>query len=347
MNLNSSNCSNPEFLTDNQALCLAYNGSNISNCLIVDFGFQTCLLCLPSFSLFNNSCVSTIRSFCLTFDSNRTSCKVCKSTFYLENGICLPFPPFCIAYNNSCTQCQPQFQLSNGKCLDPNCQTVNLITGICQICFINFQLSSSGLCRYIDINCMQTGKLGNCLQCQKGYTLKQQNGLCTYQDVNCLSFDNVSGICQLCKPYYYYNSQGQICIPLPSNCIVADISGRCTQCQNQFTLTSGYQCLFIPNLANCKMVNQNNYNICSLCVDGYFADIQGICQKLPAFCLLYDTSSNSCVQCNANGLMKEGICVDKNCLIFDTMGYCLGCFQSYIFGNMGQCIPQVKDPNCK
>ncbi|HRG56258.1 MAG TPA: hypothetical protein PLG56_09480, partial [Lacunisphaera sp.] len=40
-------------------------------------------------------------------------------------------------------------------------------------------------------------------------------------------------------------AQGQLCIPLPPNCLSADISGRCARCNPKYTLLSNYQCIFI------------------------------------------------------------------------------------------------------
>lgn len=282
----------------------------------------------------NSICIPILNQFCLNLSSNGT-CIKCKDSFYLKRGLCLPFPPFCLSYSsNGCTKCQQSFQLISGRCSDANCQTVNPITGHCQICFLNYRINAEGACKYIDQNCKRTGSLGDCLQCLTGYFLKN-NGLCAYQDINCLSFDDKTGSCIICKPYYYYNNQGQICIPLPLNCMVADLAGRCTQCMDQYTLTSAYQCLFIPSLENCKIVSSSNFTYCTLCVDGFFSDIKGRCQKLPPFCNQIDPNTFACTQCNNNGVMKNGNCVDKNCQIFDNEGSCLACLHAYQFGKFG------------
>jgi hypothetical protein len=202
------------------------------------------------------------------------------------------------------------------------------------------------VCKYVDPNCLKTSALGDCLECLKGYYLKN-NGLCGYQDTNCLSFDNATGLCALCKPYYYFNQQGQICIPLPANCIQADLAGRCTTCQNQFTLTSAYQCLFVAALPSCRMVSASNNSLCATCIDGYFADPLGRCQRLPPFCSQVDPRTYACLQCSPNGLMKGTGCVDKNCQIFDGEGGCLACLRSFSFGQLGECVPEMRDPNCK
>lgn len=167
--------------------------------------------------------------------------------------------------------------------------------------------------------------------------------------MNCLTFNSVTGVCQLCKAFYYYNPQTQGCISLPINCMVADISGKCTQCSSSYTLTSTFQCLFIPEkVLNCKIVNNSNFSLCSTCLDGFFADNNGVCQILPSFCFQFDPTNNVCVQCNSNGVMKSGVCIDKNCQIFDTEGNCLACLQSYIYSIFGECIlSQTKDANCK
>lgn len=245
-----------------------------------------------------------------------------------------------------CQQCQPGFQLINGKCIDPNCQTINSVTGLCQMCVLNYQQNSIGICKFIDPNCIQFNfnGTGDCVQCIKGYLLKPNSQYCVYQDVNCLSFDETTGNCKLCKVSYYYNTQGQICIPLTQYCISADISGRCNKCQGSYTLLSNYQCLFLTyTIPNCKMIDKDNHRKCVACNDGFFAENGGTCQTLPLLCLQYDSTVKMCTQCNSNGILKNGICTDKNCKIFDLKDNCLACYPSYQFGNFGQCIPQVKD----
>lgn len=347
----SSPCSSPDYFRSNQSACLqsayAAVNANLTGCSIVDFGFRSCLLCEAKLSLQNGGCVTALNSFCLQFGSGG-ACEICKERFYLSEGVCQPFPPFCVTYKKSCEECQAGFQLSNGNCIDPNCQTINPVSGLCQLCVLNYRLNSVGICKFSDPNCQTTTVSGDCSQCAKNYQLKA-NGLCVYQDINCLSFDNITGNCKLCNANYYYNSQGQLCIPLPPNCLSADISGRCARCNPKYTLLSNYQCIFIatPPIPNCQMVDKDNTRRCLLCNEGYFSDGGGACQPLPLFCMQYDPISNTCTQCNANGVMKNGGCVDKNCQIFDLRGNCLACLQNYQFGNFGQCLPQIRDSNCK
>lgn len=141
--------------------------------------------------------------------------------------------------------------------------------------------------------------------------------------------------------------QVQICIPLPQNCIAADIAGRCIQCTFSYTLTSTFQCLLIPSIQNCRIINNSNFSLCTTCVDGFFADINGACLQLPPFCMQIDPASYTCTLCSSNGVMKGRTCVDKNCQIFDVDGNCLACLSSFQFGRLGECIPEVRDPNCK
>jgi len=128
----------------------------------------------------------------------------------------------------------------------------------------------------------------------------------------------------------------------------ADVSGICTTCASNYTLTSDYQCVFLTKqIPNCKLVNQGDFSKCGTCNDGFFTDKNGVCQVLPFFCNQFDPITNTCTLCKENGVMRNGVCVDKNCQFFDTEGSCLACLQSYVFGNFGQCILQAKDPYCK
>jgi hypothetical protein len=139
----------------------------------------------------------------------------------------------------------------------------------------------------------------------------------------------------------------QLCVPLPNNCQAADLSGRCSNCMSGYNLISNYNCLFIPSIPNCQMISKDNYTKCVLCNNGSYANANGVCQSLPVFCAVYDSNSNQCQQCNDNGLMKNGACVDKNCQIFDLDGGCLACITSYQFNSFGLCNFAAKDPNCK
>jgi hypothetical protein len=127
-------CTNPDYFRSNQSACLqsAYEGgtANLTGCSIVDFGFRSCLLCEAKLSLQNGGCVTALNSFCLQFGTGG-GCEVCKERFYLSEGVCQPFPPFCVTYRKGCEECQAGFQLSNGNCIDPNCQTINPVSGLC------------------------------------------------------------------------------------------------------------------------------------------------------------------------------------------------------------------------
>ena len=146
------------------------------------------MVCQPFYSLNSKgSCSSIFLNFCLKFGAS-SLCTQCKNKFYLKDGKCYPFPNFCAQYSSSCIRCEDNFQLINSRCVDPSCQVVNNITGVCQICLINYQLNAQNICKYIDANCKKTGKIGDCVECQNGFTLKS-NGLCAYQDVNCLTMN--------------------------------------------------------------------------------------------------------------------------------------------------------------
>jgi hypothetical protein len=95
------------------------------------------------------------------------------------------------------------------------------------------------------------------------------------------------------------------------------------------------------------MISSSNYSFCTSCISGFFADQEGRCQKLPAFCQQIDPNSYACTQCSPNGVMKDGSCVDKNCQIFDSEGSCLACLSSFMFGQLGECVPETRDINCK
>ena len=200
----------------------------------------------------------------------------------------------------------------------------------------------------MDPNCVQFNESGDCASCMKGYSIRSSLQYCAYQDLNCLVFYNTTGGCKMCKPFFAYNQQVQLCVPLPDHCETADLSGKCSKCVFNYNLVSDYTCLFIPSVvANCQVINKDDYLKCTLCTNGSYADQNGVCRDLPAFCAVYYSLNNQCQQCQDNGMMKNGNCVDKNCQIFDLQGGCLACITSYQFNSFGQCIFTPKDPNCK
>lgn len=317
------------------------------NCARVDLALSICLHCFQGFDLVNGSCTNFADNFCLTFAPNSPSCSLCKQTFFLSNGVCIPFPPNCINFTNICVGCQGNFKLVSGRCIDPYCQTINPITRSCQICVTNYKLNTYGVCKFMDPNCQSFNETGDCVKCVMGYNIRASLQYCVYQDLNCLKFDNTTGNCDMCKPFYSYNSQVQLCIPLPENCQAADFSGRCSSCMSGYVLVSNYTCLFITPIPNCQIISKDDFSKCVLCTNGSYADNSGICRSLPVFCAVYDTVNNQCQQCNDNGLMKIGTCVDKNCQIFDELGSCLACIPSYQFNSFGQCVFTARDANCK
>ncbi len=44
---------------------------------------------------------------------------------------------------------------TQGQCLDPNCATINLATGQCQICLENYVKNAMDICKYKDPNCIE------------------------------------------------------------------------------------------------------------------------------------------------------------------------------------------------
>ena len=75
--------------------------------------------------------------------------------------------------------------------------------------------------------------------------------------------------------------------------------------------------------------------MCTTCIEGYYADTKGVCQKLPPFCNQIDPQGKRCTQCTPNGLLQGDNCVDKNCQIFDSSGSCLACLSNFQFGQLG------------
>jgi hypothetical protein len=154
-----------------------------------------------------------------------------------------------------CLTCLVGFTLNNGNCLQtinpntPNCQSYNLLTGLCIACLPNYALTSNGQCIYTPPN--NSGTSGSSTATIITTTTSTTSsgstgsgGIVTIssnspRDPNCAKYDK--NICSLCSNRYYVGSGG-LCVPVNPLCKDFEGNGGCKSCYPGYNL-SGNQCI--------------------------------------------------------------------------------------------------------
>ena len=137
-------------------------------------------------------------------------------------------------------------------CIDPNCLVCE--NQICALCNIsNLYYLQNNVCqKYDGFHCKVINSIGNCLECENGFLLIDQNS-CVYvhnRVPNCMSYEVLNGdiICETCRTGFH-RTRDQ-CFPNIQNCLNYQFGrNRCTLCQTGFDLSGDMlSCLIAPVL---------------------------------------------------------------------------------------------------
>lgn len=171
----------------------------------------------------NNDCVMA-SDLCKTFNSFNGYCTSCYSGFALNltTGVCSPSSSAACAQTDSknvCTKCIKGYYLdasSQCQAIDPQCQTFNLTTFKCDLCYKGYSLNSANACILAPIitstipNCVSYDTTGQtCITCYELYYLS--NNQCQEANPLCKTFDKTNGNCLSCYSTFAL-SKGQ-CVP--------------------------------------------------------------------------------------------------------------------------------------
>ena len=127
------------------------------------------------------------------------------------------------------------------SCSDPNCLACeNQICTSCAI-FDFYYLENNECQKYAGFHCQAINLAGNCLKCEDGFTL-MENNTCVYvfnKIANCKSYQVVQGeiICSICEEGFH-ETRDQ-CYPDIANCLNYQFGrNRCYVCESGFEPSS-------------------------------------------------------------------------------------------------------------
>lgn len=178
------------------------------------------------------------------------------------------------AQEGECKGCDEGFAISyeKNKCISfQNCESLKEGNNNCEKCIYNFHPNSEGKCERT--LCQYYGDDDVCQVCFEGYYLK--NNQCEKITIPyCLTLDPSDETkCSTCLYYISMEKNGE-CIVAPTlikGCTEYDTEGKCTQCDEEYSLKEG-TCVF----KTCPS-GEIKYEYCKVCEAGYYTDVDGLC----------------------------------------------------------------------
>lgn len=282
------------------------------------------------------------KGHCLECEDNSFLCKVCEDRYFPdENGGCSYSNDCEISYQGECLKCKEGFILIGTdikicKSLNSedlkNCDRVNSIDGLCDLCKNGFYLNSGDRKCINTENCKQS-LFGLCEECATLYYLDKKDDKCKKQNEifkNCKQ--TINGInCDICKENYYFNEEG-ICIDI-NFCAKEAPYIKCQKCFDGYFPTSyGDSC---TTDKNCYL-GDKDYGFCKQCQTEFYIDFQdGKCKSNREendfkYCRAADGQCYDCVY--GSYLGKDNKCsLSKYCEESDK-GICIQCIDNYHLG---------------
>ena len=277
--------------TDPSHFCIGGNFV-IDNCAALDTSLL-CTHCNTGYYLNSarTSCLTRQKRVdkCKTYSVNTDECETCENNYYLHsNGSCFKYPigiQFCKIYRDiqTCLQCDPNKYLSENICLNvtqfvDDCELYKE-DGECVQCSSTHLLIDSTTCVRIQaVDCLTVKSHLECLTCNDGYGLSENNGI-----TNCVVVSLAN--CQ-------------------KNTIVAPY--ECTFCNQGFYLDEGQCNRADPEIDSCKYYSDNTH--CSECKE-FFVLSEDKTKCLSNFvvspqidfnCKIYHEKQFTCASCPAN-----------------------------------------------
>ena len=175
-----------------------------------------------------------------------------------------------------------------------------------------------------------------CLQCRNNFQFNLNEKVCKYTDPNCINLGPSQ--CLQCSTSSYLNLNGR-CTPLPPNCVSADPTGQCIQCQSGFNRI-GSSCVFQQNFNAGSANNPTNNNINTNANTNANTNVNTNVNTNTNF---FNTNSNTNVVINNQQNNQNP---DPNCLEYnDASKFCVKCSTNFYVYNDGKCVPT--NPLCK
>ncbi|EGR33566.1 zinc finger lsd1 subclass family protein, putative [Ichthyophthirius multifiliis] len=333
--------------------------SPCSKCFRADT--QSCLECIPSFFLYQNTCIP-----------------VCPLNITVPlSGICLPCPQFCSTcdLNFKCISCIPNYLIQDKICV--------------QKCSISY-IQQNQVCIPCSDNCLTCqNTIINCTSCNLSYFLNEQTQVCIPCDDLCIECFGISSReCSKCSTgaifipqfslctvdcselegYFFIENSCQPCYPKCKTCI-SQKQEDCLECIKGYTLQDIFCVECFDN--QCSSCFSSSPTQCNSCNKGFYLQIN-TCIQCPQNCMeCYQISLQvRCLQCSENYFLQNFICVNQCVSPLNNQGYyanssnrscelcndkcaecsgssemeCLNCKTDFVYFSLGQCLTCIN--NC-
>lgn len=283
-----------------------------------------CRQCQPGYVPSGNTCIKCANAPACTScnPSNINLCSSCNTGYYLSNSAC-------IACSSNCASCDVNgcntFKESTGQITvringtnypavcDAGCQKCsNVNPSQCITCMQGFFLTTANTCQPCQSPCRtcSSSSSNSCLSCYNNAFLSGSQCLQCAASSNCLTCSQSNTTQCLTCPYGYSLNSGRTCSQgCPNNCLACSNSTVCTLCIEGYSPNTQGVCL--PCLSNCRGCSSQANAVCVSCGQGFFVNSNQVCQACSSFCL---TCSNlGCNQCMPGYTLTSTFTCQPNC----------------------------------
>lgn len=236
---------------------------------------------------------------------------------------------------------------------------------ICLLCKDGYTERSDGKCDLLEHD-----------NCQSGFGLKNiffEHNLKYFNEGFKISLKNKNFGCSMCQNNYtkvFYNHPShKICLSSKRmtdiniigntsllNCKIVDFSSKfpfCVECQSDYILNfSEKNCISKNSLPKCFIAWTKSR--CKKCINGYFLNLNGQCEKIQIDnCLNFyeERSVQICLDCNEGFYNYRGKCIEgriNHCKIYFSFDICIQCdINYYLSEDQSNCIPIPENLKCQ
>ncbi|EDR24909.1 serine-threonine protein kinase, putative [Entamoeba dispar SAW760] len=284
--------------------------------------------------LFNEACRSQELSKCKTIKDNK--CIECNEQEYYDitTGTCTKYDSTCksVDYNGLCTSCtNKEFYVElpeRKKCVSnqQDMKCLSSLYGICYRCIPKYY-PNGVKCEQCLEHCKLCSNESQCEVCEDGYQLI--NSTCVLLTTeHCEYYGTFS--CIKCESGYYLDTLK--CTECDSKCKECTSNNRCSLCNEGYYLNNS-KCISLEeaNQNHCTNISKTG---CVSCEIGYYnKDGECLsCNSIKPNCAVCNITSNKCIKCPEEYIMKEEGCVHYSTILHCKQaidGYCDKCDNWY------------------
>ena len=323
----------------------------IPNCLDVeDNNYAKCKTCKEGYYINNGICVKNPTeqiASCIIY-SNATTCERCAEQHYLEDSACKMHARIinCKTYSQTtadyCDECNDGFKVEEGKCIIREseirfCEKLEPAGDICLQCQPGYIINPSGMeCVARISRCKEHLFIPNdddftllCKSCENGFyinTIVTGSSITTSCELpavaiaGCDAYQTETRCIECRDGFYLANFQCQAHTTSITNNLSCKnksttVLNDCSGCEDDEFLYKAYNyCSPVTSqISNCEIYQDNL--TCSKCSEGYYA--QGSSCKITTVkdCIVVDSSSDKCLECDATkNLMPSNNIVNNKCI---------------------------------